>query len=92
MATNHEHYRLKHIATSLEEMARRMESEAKSLRDFGQMLRDIPSDSTPLNTAEKFNIRGNTRRAAFQPLQSSGLAVSVETIMLDLDRLVEEDD
>jgi hypothetical protein len=89
MATHHEQRTIQYIARDVESLAASLEQDAKRLRDYAALLKAVENDSKPLDATEKFNIRSNTRRVIFDPMRSAGYAVSVETLLYALDRMVE---
>lgn len=93
MPTHDEARRIEYIAKDIDSLARDLETEAKRLRDFTALMRDIEGDGgdKPLTTVEKFNIRSNVRRMIFGPMRSAGYAVSVETLLHSLDRFIEDE-
>lgn len=91
MATHHEARQVEYMAKDIDSLAATLESEARRLREFTSLMRDIEDDGKPLDSTEKQNIRSNVRRMIFGPMRSAGYAVSVETMLYSLDRFIEEE-
>lgn len=92
MATHHEARRVEQIARDVDNLALHLKREVKRLEEFATALRDVKDDGKPLDSSEKFNIRNNTRRVAFESMRTGGHVTSVETMLYSLDRFVEDDD
>jgi uncharacterized protein YecA (UPF0149 family) len=90
MATHHQARQIEYIAKDIDQMAAHLKRDVQRLENFAELLRtSVEDNGEELTTQDKYNIRQNALRAVFEPMRSAGYAVSVETFIYTIDRLID---